>query len=342
MPVKLNRELGTPTAIVTPPEYFVRAIFPWDLTSRLGELVVLDSLTGEKRIDHALEQALKSAVVRNLLFRRLGWTSDLCAGECTVDRNAVTGLDLSKGENDLHLSLDGGLRVLFENKFNADFQPRQGERYRARALQNSTANSARPCVTVLTAPSGYLHRKRHHPEARFFHHQFALDTEWRTWVQTAIAEGEPLTETLALIDGAIADYERGEFQGVKGKFPAVHRSIWAALAGHGSWYQKDGNDGDWVHIHHEQSTAFKFHYRIKNAQVDVELIPKDKRFSEATISDAARRNWKIASTHRNIVCPLRRSGIEHDQITEAHATDAARQLDELRNWCESQAELVLK
>lgn len=65
----------------------------------------------------------------------------------------------SNGESDLELtleSLDGIQKVLIENKVDAQFQPKQAERYRERAEVYMSTGACKSALTVLVAPEAYV------------------------------------------------------------------------------------------------------------------------------------------------------------------------------------------
>ncbi len=295
------------------------------------------ALAGERRIDDILEKALGNATIRAQLYRRIGWPEEADSSAAVLVRNETSGHGMHKGEDDVRLLLDGAPRVLFENKFNSDFQPRQGARYKERARWAQERSGGRPVITILTAPEGYLTRKRFHPEARAFDFRFSLRGDW----MDLVARAESLDPAIAAVRDVLAEIEHDfaicAFQGVKGKFPEVHDAIWQALAGSQGWYQVNGNEGDYVHVHHESTSAYWFQYRIKPGEVAVEVKHSGFRFTQAAIADAQARGWRLSQARRNIVVTLGMHFTSEDRttITPQRAQTAASAMDALVAWINS-------
>jgi len=108
----------------------------------------------------------------------------------------------STGETDIDLTIEsprGIVRVLLENKIDADLQPRQAERYHERVVRYVKEGQCAACVTVLVAPQVYFGDET---QSMGFDHVLPYE-DILEWFEHANQLGERRQPKLALLRRAL-------------------------------------------------------------------------------------------------------------------------------------------
>jgi len=222
----------------------------------------------ERLLDAALIEAVRGsdAYLRHLLSLS-GHPTEASdrVNLVSADRSVFHGENDAAGETDVMIvvRVEGAQVVLLvESKVTAGFQPRQGERYAARAAAQRTEGVG--VYTVLVAPAGYL--ANGNPQVRQFDACIAVET------LAVLAETEstvPLrSQTLlrALAQRAVD----GRPLGAKGLFPELHGLLHDELVRRGSGVRITNRPTDWVFLRHPTLPAGSMlRYRIRSGLAEL-------------------------------------------------------------------------
>lgn len=292
-----------------------------------------DEHRSEAKIDYALGLALaNSPALCARLIRHLRWPAAGADKTAIVRANQRHGTADSAGESDLIISLPNGGVVLCENKFRAQFQPDQGERYqeRAQALVRSGVPHA---TTLLCAPKGYLVEKAGTPQSRAFPRQLSVE-QWLDWLGEIADPTNDEATAIRLLNQVVVDWNSGAFQGEKGIWLPAYTGLNDFFASSDDGWYVQGNPGDWIHIHHESCRVAKFHYRNKDRAVSLEVRKKRTALPQAAQDDARRRGWPISGKGGTVVHRrVRVSALGPDDApANSDFVEIKRGLEELRSW----------
>ena len=226
-----------------------------------------DAGIGETDVQEVLTSLLNDVgECRDRFLARVG-RHDFANGTGAQFIRAVRSVRDVDGETDVLADWEraglGRLRVLGEVKLAAQFMPRQGARYRARAARTMAQGAADHVTTVLIAPATYS--AGGHAEARRFDVSIALE-EILAW---ATASGAPGS---ALLRDALDRLAGGRPLGAKGLFPALHTALDAEIARRHLPFYVDNASTDWVFADGPSfGTGVRLRYRIKKGHAEVRL-----------------------------------------------------------------------
>lgn len=224
----------------------------------IGEDDVQAEVVAALRTDRSLRDAWLSALAAKEYSESEG-------GEFVTARRSVT---TRSGETDVqaewrHAS-GNRLHVLVELKLAAAFQPKQGERYRARA-ETGSARALR-VKTVLLAPKAYLACAN--PEARHFDHRMALEE---------FAELVPGISALGLTREVLKRLALLQPLGARGLFQSLYLAVANELTRRESQLRILNHPTDWMSLKFQNCPAgVNLNFRIKAAIPEIRVLASYK------------------------------------------------------------------
>ena len=234
------------------------------------------------------------------------------------------------GETDVHVRyMDSNgreLHVLIEDKFDADFQIRQGERYLERA--NALRASGAEVQTILAAPVEFLSVLN--PEARFFDHHLSIE-EVLTWLDTDLNVTE-----VALVRIGLDRIRNRQPLGTKGLHPSLHEGIAEECASRANGLRITNKPTDWIFLKHSSyQPGVEMRYRIMDNKTEL-AFTSDFRGNLPTLELSSKALFEVVhsgnTTHVRNKAPAVSDNARSGNPSNSDIATIVDSLEELLNW----------